>query len=41
LQVVGGLIIWAQIAFRFLHWAVEREKNDLEELEPREEPVPV
>jgi cytochrome c oxidase assembly factor CtaG len=40
-QVVGGLIIWSQIAFRFLHWAVEREKNDLEELEPREEPVPV
>ncbi len=25
-QVVGGLVIWAQIAARFLHWAVERER---------------
>ena len=25
-QVVGGLVIWAQIAARFLHWALERER---------------
>ena len=25
-QVVGGLVIWTQIAARFLHWALERER---------------
>jgi cytochrome c oxidase assembly factor CtaG len=28
LQVVGGLIIWTQIAARFLNWAVERQRAE-------------
>jgi putative membrane protein len=27
-QVIGGMIIWIQIAARFLHWAVERERAE-------------
>jgi putative membrane protein len=27
-QVVGGLIIWFQITWRFLHWAILRERED-------------
>jgi cytochrome c oxidase assembly factor CtaG len=28
LQVVGGLVIWTQIAVRFLNWAVERQRAE-------------